>query len=313
MEYPVWAGAATHAEVMNARSVGSLVWMIVASPACSSNEPATPLVVGQAGSGGGTGVSGLAGMAGAAGAAAAAGTQSSVSAGAAVGTAGSTSTGGMGGTGGGGGVAGAGGVGGAENPLNQLAQAFDSFRIELPCDHDQEQPCEAQNSAVPNRGYLCCYIDQTIERKRLPPLDKDLSFGGESGKVYDVTLRVRGVVENRDYGAGGTKQGDWVRVGGVRPAPSAIHVFGIATHDPELNYFLNSWNDTSDLARIIAVDYQVTIPIKGGAKVRVFEYDDIGKIWKNAEGLKVEGIAPYPDAFEGQFLQLNVVSVNLKP
>ncbi len=313
MEYPVWATTATHAGVRNARCLSSLVWVIVASAACSSNEPAAPLVVVQAGSGGGAGVSsgpGGAGAGTAAAAAASAGAPSGGSGGATVGAAGSTSTGGAAGVGG---VAGAGGVGGAENPLNQLAQAFESFRMELPCDHDQEQPCEAQNSAVPNRGYLCCYIDQTIERKRLPPVDKDLSFGGELGKVYDVTLRVRGVVENKDYGAGGTKQGDWVRVGGARPAPSAIHVFGIATHDPELNYFLNSWNDTSDLARIIAVDYQVTIPIKGGAKVRVFEYDDIGKIWKNAEGLKVEGIAPYPEAFEGQFLQLNVVSVNLKP
>jgi hypothetical protein len=75
---------------------------------------------------------------------------------------------------------------------------------------------------------------------------------------------------------------------------------------------LNSWNDTTDPARVIEGDYELTLCVRGGSQVRVFEYDDIGKIWANAEQLKVEGIAPYPDAHEGQFLELGVVSVTPK-
>ncbi len=247
-------------------------------------------------------------------------------------TAGTGARGGLGGAGGsiapggagGGGAAGSGGVAGAagaagaagmagDTSLNQLAEAFRGLRMDLKCDHPQEQPCEPQNSAMPNRGYICCYVDETIERKNLPPVDKELSFGGDPAKVYDVELRIRGVMENHDYGAQGTKQGKWVLVGGALPKPGAIHVFGFTVHDPDETYFFNSWNDTSDPARIIAMDYTVTLGMRGGTKVRVFEYDDIGKIWANAEGLKLEGLPPYPDAFDGQFMHVDVLSVNARP
>ncbi len=184
--------------------------------------------------------------------------------------------------------------------------------MDLKCHHPQENPCEPQNSAMPNRGYLCCYVDETIQRTNLPPVDKELSLGGDPTKLYDVELRIRGVMENHDYGGQGTKQGDWVLVGGDLPAPGAIHVFGFTVRDPEETYFFNSWNDTSDPARIIAMDYTVTLPMRGGGQVRVFEYDDIGKIWSNAEGLKIEGISPYPEAFDGQFMQVDVVSVKAR-
>jgi len=196
--------------------------------------------------------------------------------------------------------------------LNPLAAAFDEFRMDLPCDHYQDQACEPQNSGTPNRGYLCCYVDETIERKNRPRVDTELVFGGDAATLYDVTLRIRGVVENRDYVGQGTKVGDWLRVGGSLPQPGAIHVFGVTVRDPEETYFFNSWNDTTNTARIIALDYEVVLPMRGGTKVRVFEYDDIGKIWANAEQLTVAGIPPHPNAFDGQFMQFDVVSVTAR-
>ncbi len=238
-----------------------------------------------------------------------AGTPSGGIAGAGAGAAGTGGVAGAGGVGGGGASGSAGAAG--DTSLNQLAQAFHGFRMDLHCDHPQDQPCEPQNSATPNLGYLCCYVDQTIERKNHPPIDRDLDFGGEAGKLYDVDLRIRGVVENHDYGGQGTKQGDWVLVGGTRPSPGAIHVFGATTHDPEQTYFFNSWNDKADPIRMVVLDYVVTLQVRGGSKVRVFEYDDIGKIWANAGMLKVEGLPPYPDAIDGQFLQMDVVAVRV--
>ena len=209
----------------------------------------------------------------------------------------------------GGGQSGAAGSAAGEPNLSELAQAFQGFRMDLACDHPQESPCEPQNSATPNRGYLCCYVDETIERKNKPPVDVLLGFAGDAAKIYDVELRIRGVVENHDYGAQGTKQGAWVLVGGTLPEPGAIHVFGATVSDPQQTYFFNSWNDKNSPDRLIAVDYLVTLPMRGGTQVRLFEYDDIGKIWANAGALKIEGLPPYPDAFDGQFLQLDVVSV----
>jgi hypothetical protein len=286
------------------------VWGVAALVACSSND-AGPQGSMQAGAGGAAGASGAAGAAGAAGTA---GTQVAAGGGGASGAgAGGTAGGGAAGLGGTGGAGGTGGTGGMANPLNALAQPFEAFRMDLECDHDQEQPCEPQNAATPNLGYLCCYVDQSIERTNHPPVDKTVSLGGDAGKLYDVTLRVRGVVENRDYGDGGMEVGDWVHVGGARPAPSAIHVFGITTKDPEQTYFLNSWNDASDPIRLVALDYEVTLRMRGGSQAQIFEYDDIGKIWKNAGDLKVEGVPPYPDAAEGQFMLFNVVSVEVVP
>jgi hypothetical protein len=259
--------------------------------------------------GGGSAAGGMAGSGGAAaGALGGAGGEPAASGSAGLGGTAGAAPGGGSGSGGVVGQAGAAGSAGGASLL-ELARAFHGFRMDLGCDHYQEQPCEPQNSAMPNRGYLCCFVDTTIERENRPPIDEELSFGGDPAKTYAVTLRVRGVIENRDYGGQGIERGDWVLEGGSLPQPSAIHVFGATVQSPHETYFFNSWNDTAEPARIIAVDYQVTLPMRGGTQVRLFEYDDIGKIWANAEGLKVPELAPYPAAFDGQFLRLDVVSV----
>jgi len=70
-----------------------------------------------------------------------------------------------------------------------------------------------------------------------------------------------------------------------------------------------SSEDACNPARVVKADYQVTLQVRGSTKVRFFEYDDIGRIWQNAEKLTVEGIPPYPEAFDGQFMHFSVVSV----
>ncbi len=207
------------------------------------------------------------------------------------------------------------GAGGGDPSLNQLAAPFDQLRLDLPCDHYQDQPCEPQNSGMPERGYLCCYVDETIERKNRPHVDTELAFGGDPNRTYDVALRVRGVVENRDYMSQGKKVGAWLleQSGTELPKPGAIHVFGFTVRDPEKTFYFNSWNDVTTPARLVAVDYQATLPIRGGSKVRVFEYDDIGKIWANAAKLTVPELPPYPEAVEGQYLHFDVLSVTPRP
>lgn len=152
-------------------------------------------------------------------------------------------------------------------------------------------------------------------RKNRPHVDTELAFGGDPNRTYDVALRVRGVVENRDYMSQGKKAGAWLleQSGTELPKPGAIHVFGFTVRDPEKTFFFNSWNDVTTPARLVAVDYQATLPIRGGSKVRVFEYDDIGKIWANAAKLTVPELPPYPEAVEGQYLHFDVLSVTPRP
>lgn len=285
--------------------------MLLAVGGCSSEDASSGSLAATAGSTGSPGSAGLREGSGGGGRAAA-GTG---------GNGGSRETGGSSGAtggsiavdgGGGGGERDAGAIGfvdAGEASLNGLAKAMDGFRMELKCVTYVQMPCEPQNAATPNRGYLCCNVDTNPARTNHPPVDKDLVFGGDPTKLYDVTLRVRGVFENYDYGAAGTKQGALVRIGGPRPAPYKIHVLGATVADPLQNYFFNAWNDTSNPARIIKADYEVTLRVRGGAKVRFFEYDDIGRIWQNAEHLTVDGIPPSPDAFDGQFIHFNAVSV----
>lgn len=291
----------TYASVM--RSVwysGAFLTIVTASGACSStNNPGSP--AGVAGSGGsaaiaeagGAGQGGVSGTAG--GGAAAGGESGGATAGAALG--------------GGAGTGGTGGSGGSTDDNLQYAKSLDEFRMDLACHHPQDQPCEPQNQAMPNLGYLCCYVDETIDRNNLPPVDDVLEIGGEPDVIYDVTLRVRGVIENHAYEGDGMNVGDFFRIGGELPEPGAIHVFGMTVADPEETYFFNSWNHQDNPTRLFAIDYEATIPMRGGTSVRVFEYDDIGKIWANAGGLTVPDLPPFPEPYDGQFMQFDVVSV----
>jgi len=94
--------------------------------------------------------------------------------------------------------------------------------------------------------------------------------GGSSGTIYDVVLRFRGVIEQRTY-EGGTQEGSWY-VGGSAPSMSdTYNIYSLNISSPPQQYYLNA--GTSGLTYCSGVDYTES------------------------------------DAYDGQFLQMDVISV----
>lgn len=135
------------------------------------------------------------------------------------------------------------------------------------------------------------------------------TMGGTMGMNYSVTLRFRGVVEQKTY-EGGTTTGYW-NVGGT-PDGGAFNIYELSISDPQETYYLNA--GTSNIYNCYAIDYQETIIINGGATVSLIaqtvDGHQIKNIDPNGTPIVVPGIPPAPAAYDGQFIQMDVVSVN---
>ncbi|XYH96493.1 hypothetical protein ACMHYB_53400 [Sorangium sp. So ce1128] len=202
----------------------------------------------------------------------------------------SASSGGAGGSGGSGGasVSGSGGSGGAggsggEDP-RAAAASIDGFRWELPCDQDPGNSDECASSAEVN---------------------ETRTFGGSPDTTYQVTVRLRGVVEPMRY-RGGTPDGMHFRVGGS-PDDATYNIYSITVSDPPEVYYLNDSPNVGHDTFII--DHMKTIPVRGGATVTFVGDGQNGIEIANFRHLVVDGIPPAPAPFIGQFIQLDVQSV----
>ncbi|XXT14562.1 hypothetical protein WME94_30370 [Sorangium sp. So ce429] len=192
---------------------------------------------------------------------------------------------GSGGAGGSGGAAGSGGAGGSGGEdLLAAAASIDGFRWEIPCDQD---PGNSDECATSTR------------------VDEEKTFGGSPDTVYQVTVRLRGVVEPETY-RGGTPDGMHFRVGGSPDNPT-YNVYSITVSDPAEVYYLNDSPTVGHDTFII--DHTKTIPIRGGATVSFLGEDPNNISIANFKHLVVEGVPPAPEPFIGQFIQLDVQSV----
>ncbi|MDE0570731.1 MAG: hypothetical protein OSB44_08615 [Verrucomicrobiales bacterium] len=133
-------------------------------------------------------------------------------------------------------------------------------------------------------------------------------FGGETGKRYQVTLRFRGIAEPMMY-KGGEKDGEYFYIGGA-PNNGTYNIYKIEISSPKSHYYLNRQNNVGH--SIFTVDYEKTIEIDAGATVTLSGDGQNGRLITNFDKLVVPGIAPAPKPFNGQFIQMNVVTVKEK-
>jgi hypothetical protein len=273
---------------------------------CSTDAPA-PMPTADAGGGGQSGgaASGAAGggatLGGVAGAAGSAGS-----------AAGATGFGGdLSGAGGAAGAVGAGGAAGAGGAsVTDAAVGLDGVRWELAC------------GATVEDGRVCEYATDCAAGSPRVNFDKTVVFGGEPGKVYNVTLRWRGVVEPRKY-LGGQSDGTHFRIGGTPDPDSSTNLYGIYSVEvsaPPMIYYLN--DDTQTGHYVFPIDHTKTIEIEAGASVHLLGTDQVPPCYaaRNCDPALpvctpfiIEGIAPAPAAFDGQFIQMDVISVTLEP
>jgi hypothetical protein len=161
-------------------------------------------------------------------------------------------------------------------------------------------PCTADYLPQPDT----CLHKQLLERA--------ITFGGKSGVVHDVTLRIRGIFEPTTIEGGETPYPDrpYYRVGGTIGAKewSAWH---IEVSNPKQTYWLNHYPRVGHT--IYNEDFEATIPVAGGAAVVVRVIDgndrqiDNGKPGRPDRLQIIKGVVDTPLA--GQMLRLDVVRV----
>ena len=179
----------------------------------------------------------------------------------------------------------------------KLGAAIDGYRWEFPC-----KGVALEN---PKPGMDCESGLVTGDPKKTDNFTAERKFEGEKGKRYQVTLRFRGVVEPMMY-KGGKMDGDYFYIGG-EPNNNTYNIYKLTVSSPASHYYLNRQDKVGH--RIFTIDYTKTIDIDGGATITFLGDGQNGRLIANFDKLVVPDIAPAPKAFNGQFVQVNVLDV----
>lgn len=148
---------------------------------------------------------------------------------------------------------------------------------------------------------------------------KSLLLTGTAGKTYELTLRFRGVVEQKTYsgtadaGATGTNAGFLV-VGGT-PASDNWNHYSLAVSAPALVFQINRGASLHDY--VDPIDYTAIVRAAAGSTLvlSVDPVDDAEAENRDDDGdaVVIPNIPPAPATFDGQFVQIDVTSVRLSP
>jgi hypothetical protein len=182
--------------------------------------------------------------------------------------------------------------------LGDPAASLSGARVDLPCKGDKfekNEECHWDPSFLQT-------ADPTFKLKR----EVARTFAGKSGALYDVTLRIRGVVEPKNFSGGVVKE-EHFQTGGTA-VTDHYNFYNVKVSDPPETYTVNRHQDKVGHF-LFALDYKVTIPIRGGATVTLGAYDSNDIEIANHKSLVVPDVAPSPLPFDGQFFQIDVVSV----
>lgn len=139
-------------------------------------------------------------------------------------------------------------------------------------------------------------------------------LAGTAGVTYDVTLRFRGIVEQKSYTGGcGDGTTTWLQSGADNG--DSYNVYKLAISSPPQTYFLNA--GTSNITHVFGIDFQQTVRIDAGATVTLTADAKDGQeiINVGADGTTPVTVAGTSVAqpYDGQFIQMDVVSVAADP
>jgi hypothetical protein len=218
------------------------------------------------------------------------------------------------GGGGAGPVAGAGAGGMMTDPQAEIDDAVKNlkgFRYENRCGYVDGHPLSTCTTGE------VCWPNSTKARFTEK---RDIAIGGRAGTVYDVTLRIRGVIEPRDYPTNCTRlpggASNTIGVitncdGFANRASVTFNVYEFKIPRPAAVYYFNAV-PVHPPHRVDRIDQQFAIKVEGQSAI-TFTFDDLngGEI-RNCS-LTVEGIAPYPQVFDGNYFQLDVVDARIAP
>ena len=195
-----------------------------------------------------------------------------------------------------------GGAGGSGNSLD-VAKGLDGLRVDDPC------------AGTPDtaNGAVCNHVVLTAGGFKSA---KDATITGASGTTYDVTLRIRGIVEPTQIDGGTRPDSTTFQYQSMTWRKVPFTIGGTVNHgdysqwrisvaNPKQEYFLNDYQTVGHY--IFKLDYEVTIQIAANSKVTLDGTDSNERQIVNYEKYAVDGIAGSMNY--GQFIQCNVVSV----
>ncbi|MBF0441334.1 MAG: hypothetical protein HQK54_05465 [Oligoflexales bacterium] len=169
---------------------------------------------------------------------------------------------------------------------SEITAALDNLRWELPCFGLGLDYCSCKNEAS--------------DEKHLT---------GDNSKTYKVKLRFRGIVEQKTY-IGGSNDGGFWQIGGT-PDNGSWNVYRLTISNPPQTYYLN--RGLSGLFNTYIIDYTKDIYMSSGATIKVaasaIDGLEITNHDRNGRAFIIPDIPPAPAPFRGQFVQINVISI----
>ena len=143
------------------------------------------------------------------------------------------------------------------------------------------------------------------------PVIQSVTLDGTAAQRFSVTIRVRGALGVETY-SGGTPGGSTAFYTGGLPTDAAYDNYSIAVTSPPGTYWLNH-DVTIPSTSSVALDYIATFSVDGGATVTFTGDCRDGQQFKNLDGMgqpiTFAGVTTVPDPYDGQFAQIDVLSV----
>ncbi len=178
---------------------------------------------------------------------------------------------------------------------DEIAPGLSGLRWELPCIRpDSRGPdyiCEAPVS-----------VTTTAQLQGVP------------GATYDIHILVRGVAETKQYSLDAPPKPSFAADGTSNPS-DPWNEYSLHVSNPAHTYYLN--DGPSGLYRAWSVHYFATFRAAAGATITLsaasFDRTECRNIDEALSPIVPPEVAPYLKAFDGQFLQMNVVGITRVP
>jgi hypothetical protein len=169
---------------------------------------------------------------------------------------------------------------------DEVIASLDGLRWELPC---------------------LAYVAENV-CSTLPQVVEGTAVSGDPDTIYTVTLRFRGVVEEKTY-VGGSSDGMIQR--GGSPIDGDWNVYALDISQPPQTLYLN--RGTSGNFHCVALDATAEVQVRGGARItlrsEVFDAQQIPNLDVGSNPIAAPGVPPYPAVYDGQFIQMDVVAI----
>lgn len=131
---------------------------------------------------------------------------------------------------------------------------------------------------------------------------------GSASVTYNVDIRIVGVVETAKY-IGGTTTSTFFNTNGTADGshPSQ-NTYKITTSNPVDTYWLNASWSGSGFPSVVAIDYNKTIPVVGGATISLIA--NAGDSLEERQFITVPDISDPPQPYLGQWIDVFILSIH---